>query len=75
MTIPEFIERCEAYRASHGVSQTWLSKRLFDDTFRLKSLADGKSDVGVKRLARAIEDLQALEATPADKSAADQDAA
>lgn len=61
MSIPEFIERCARYEAAAGVSRVWLSKRLFQDTYRLDDLAKGKTDIGVKRLVRAEEDLAALE--------------
>lgn len=62
MNIPDFIKRCDHYCASAEVSRVWLSKRLFSDTFRIESLANGKSDVGVRRLERAVADLAALEA-------------
>lgn len=73
MTISDFISRCDRYCADAGVSRTWLSKRLFADTFRIQSLADGKSDVGVNRLARAMSDLEALEAIPTPTPANDPD--
>lgn len=63
MTIEQFILRCDRYRQAAGVSRVWLSKRLFDDTYRIDELAKGKSDVGVKRLARALADLAKLEAS------------
>lgn len=62
MTISDFISRCDLFCRATGVSRTWLSKRLFADTFRLQQLADGVSDVGVRRLERAVADLAALEA-------------
>lgn len=62
MSIPEFIVRCDRYCESAQVSRVWLSKRLFSDTFRLDQLAAGQSDVGVKRLERAMADLADLEA-------------
>lgn len=43
------------------MSRTWLSKKLFADTFRIQQLADGASDVGVRRLERAVADLATLE--------------
>lgn len=61
MTIGEFIQRCDRYCATAGTSRSWLSKRLFHDTYRLEQLADGQSDVGVRRLARAVDDLAGLE--------------
>lgn len=61
MSIPEFITRCDAYQKAAEVSRVWLSKRLFNDTYRLDSLASGESDVGVQRLERAVADLADLE--------------
>jgi len=61
MTIPEFIARCDAFCGRHHLSRTWLSKRLFSDTFRLDTLEAGTSDVGVRRLAKASCDLIALD--------------
>lgn len=61
MSIPDFIERCDAYQLRADVSRVWLSKRLFNDTYRLDDLAAGKSDIGVQRLERAEIDLAALE--------------
>lgn len=61
MSIPEFIARCDAFCEAAGVSQTWLSKRLFADTFRLRDLAAGETDVGVRRLERAVKALEALD--------------
>lgn len=62
MSISDFIARCDRYCAAADVSRVWLSKRLFTDTNRLSDLASGTSDVGVKRLERAVADLAALEA-------------
>jgi hypothetical protein len=70
MSIADFIERCERYCAARGVSRVWLSKRLFQDTYRLDQLAAGGSDVGVKRLAQAAEDLEKLEAGASEQDAA-----
>lgn len=61
MTISEFISRCDLFCRQAGVSRTWLSKKLFADTFRIQQLADGASDVGVRRLERAVADLATLE--------------
>lgn len=61
MTIPEFISRCDAFCERHDVTRVWLSKRLFQDTYRLRDLAEGTADVGVKRLDRACDELAALE--------------
>lgn len=62
MSITEFIASCDRYCRKSGASRTWLSKKLFADTYRIQSLADGKSDVGVNRLARAAADLAAIDA-------------
>ena len=61
MSISDFITRCDRYCEAASVSQTWLSKKLFDDTYRLAELRAGGSDVGVKRLERALRDLAELE--------------
>lgn len=61
MTIPDFIARCDRYCETTGAKRVWLSKRLFQDTYRLDQLASGATDVGVKRLERAVRDLRALE--------------
>lgn len=66
MSINDFISRCDRYCQQAGVSRVWLSKRLFSDTFRIEQLAAGTSDVGVKRLERAVADLSALEAANDD---------
>lgn len=62
MSISEFIERCDRYQEAADVTRVWLSKRLFQDTYRLQELAEGRTDIGVKRLERAAEDLAVLEA-------------
>jgi hypothetical protein len=69
MTISDFIARCDRYCAAADVTRVWLSKRLFNDTYRLGQLADGESDIGVKRLTRAAQDLEALELAGAGASA------
>ena len=61
MSIPDFIARCDTFCEARGVSRVWLSKRLFADTYRIEQLASGDTDVGVKRLERAVEDLADLE--------------
>lgn len=62
MSITQFIERCDRFCEKAGVSRTWLSKRLLHDTYRLELLAAGSVDIGVKRLSRAVADLEELEA-------------
>lgn len=66
MSIADFISRCDRYCQRAGVSRVWLSKRLFSDTFRIEQLAQGQSDVGVRRLERAVGDLTVLEAANDD---------
>lgn len=63
MGIDEFLQRCDVFRASTGVSDDWLSRRLFwNDGKKLTTLRDGTADIGVKRLAVALEALAELEA-------------
>lgn len=69
MTIPDFIARCDRYCEQAQVSRTWLSKRLFNDTYRLRDLDAGATDVGVKRLEKALADLRALEADHSRRAA------
>lgn len=66
---PEFIARCDRYCEAAGKTRVWLSKRLFSDTNRLDDLAAGKGDVGVKRLARAVDGLRELEKAHREASA------
>lgn len=65
MSISEFIARCDRYCAERDKTRTWLSKRLFKDTYRLDDLAAGDTDVGVRRLERAAADLAELESEAA----------
>lgn len=60
MTIPEFIQRCDAFCEDANVSRVWLSKRLFNDTYHLGNLATGNADIGVKRMERAVEQIEAF---------------
>jgi hypothetical protein len=69
MGIADFITRCDQFCALRGASRSWLSKRLFHDTFRLDELATGESDVGVRRLERATADLARLESEAPHKGA------
>lgn len=62
MTIIDFLSKCDDFCRRKGVSRTWLSKRLFSDTYRLQSLAAGDSDVGVRRLEQAANDLHRMDA-------------
>ena len=70
MSIPAFIERCDRFCVEAGVSRTWLSKRLLKDTRRLQELAEGKVDIGVKRMERAKRDLAVLETETRTKRSA-----
>lgn len=57
-----FVRRAAAFCAKHGRSRTWLSKRLFQDTNRLKQLEESKStDIGVRKLAAAQAALDQVE--------------
>jgi hypothetical protein len=62
VSISDFIERCDRYSDLHKVSRTWLSKKLFNDTYAIEHVATGQRDMGVKRLQRATADLAKLEA-------------
>lgn len=61
MSIPAFIYRCDAYAKRAGVKRTTVSKKLFQMGQKIDELAGGKVDIGVRRLARAQEDLFRLE--------------
>lgn len=61
MTLSEFIARCDAYCEKAAVSRTWLSKRLFADTYWLENLAKGDAGISLKRFERAVDDLCRLE--------------
>lgn len=75
MTISDFLSICDDFCRRKGVSRTWLSKKLFSDTYRLQTLAAGDSDVGVRRMAQAVTDLRTLDASTPDTvdSAANDD--
>lgn len=55
-----FLRRCESFAEKRGWRRSTLSTRLFNDGGRLDQLVAG-GDVGVRRLTRAVEDLDALE--------------
>jgi len=61
MSIHDFIKRCDAFCDATGQSRTWLSKKLFSDTFKIENLAAGAVDIGVRRLGKACVDLESLE--------------
>lgn len=63
MTIPEFITACDLFCSKHGKTRVWLSKRLFSDTNRIDVLAgdEAQTDVGVRRLEKAVNELAALD--------------
>lgn len=60
--VSQFVTRADAYCAQRGVSRTWLSKKLFADTYRIQNMADRRTDIGFDRLTKAFEDLTSLEA-------------
>jgi hypothetical protein len=57
----DFIERCAVLSLESGKSLEWISRKILFDGSRLRQLSDGTSDIGVKRLDRALNDLAALE--------------
>lgn len=61
--IKSFLARCDAYRSrrSPPISRARLATILFNDGSKLDSL-DAGTDIGTRRLARALTDLAALEA-------------
>lgn len=59
--ITTFLTRCDAVADQHKMARSTLSTRLFNDGKRLKQLAGGESDVGVRRLAAAEKALAELE--------------
>lgn len=63
LTAPgDFISRCDVYAKRRGIKRSTLSAWIFNDGKRLDQIAGGQSDIGVARLARAIEQLTVLEA-------------
>jgi hypothetical protein len=75
LSIPEFVKLCDGFCLASGRSRVWLSKRLFAKTSKIQALADRKVDVGVDRLAAAVEALVQLAAaadTPARAAPPDQ---
>lgn len=55
-----FLRRCETFAEQRRWRRSTLSTRLFNDGGRLDQLVAG-GDVGVRRLARAVDDLTKLE--------------
>ena len=76
MSISQFLERCDAYRARRNVSDARLSTLLFNDGKKIGLLRAG-GDIGVLTLARVEQVLAALESelpdgpseTPCDDAA------
>lgn len=64
-----FLDRCESFASERGWRRSTLSTRLFNDGGRLDQMVNG-SDIGVRRLERAIADLAALEKSFAKECAA-----
>ena len=67
-TLTAFLARCDKLADKRRWRRSTLSTRLFNDGGRLDQIAAG-SDVGVRRLARAVVDLQKLESMPAEQVA------
>lgn len=59
--ISAFLRRCDALCASATWKRSTLSTKLFNDGKRLDQIADGGSDIGIGRLARAEAELATLE--------------
>ena len=63
LTAPaDFVTRCDAYARRRRIKRSTLSVWLFNDGKRIAQIAGGQSDIGVARLARALEKLAELEA-------------
>lgn len=60
--IAAFLRRCDAYRLAlePPISRARLGAILFSDARKLDAL-EGGADIGVRRMARAMADLQRLE--------------
>jgi hypothetical protein len=56
-----FLARCDQVAARLRLKRSTLSTKLFLDGKRLDALAGGESDVGIGRLAKAEQELAALE--------------
>jgi hypothetical protein len=66
-----FLSRCDALAPRLKLTRSTLSTKLFMDGKRLSALAEGRSDVGIGRLAKAERELAALEGlAPHKRSAA-----
>jgi hypothetical protein len=63
-----FLARCDQLADRRRWRRSTLSTRLFNDGGKLDQIVAGR-DIGVRRLARAVVDLQALEETPAEQVA------
>ena len=59
--VASFLSRCDAACIRLNWKRSTLSTKLFMDGKRLDELAAGKSDVGARRLVRAMSDLETLE--------------
>jgi len=72
--IAAFISRCDAVAKRLRVSRATMSTRILFDGKRLDSIAAGKSDIGVRRLAKAERDLSAYEGTQPTSQALNREA-
>ncbi|HQT53578.1 MAG TPA: hypothetical protein PKX06_08860 [Phenylobacterium sp.] len=52
-TIQAFLIRCDGYRHGRGISQSYLSRLLFDDGKVIDGLRSSACDVTTRRLQRA----------------------
>lgn len=64
-TIESLLKRCDAYRARRGISDSYLSRLLFDDGKIIGALRRG-SDMTSRRLERAHAELARLESALGD---------
>lgn len=71
-TLTQFLAACDAYCDRTATPEWRLSSELFGSATRLASLRLPRANPGVRTLARALEDLQRLdaEADAASRSAA-----
>ena len=53
--IPTFLTLVDRFCAAQGIAEATLSTRLLNAGGRLAALRDGQTDIGVKRLARAVQ--------------------
>ncbi len=60
MSISEFVQACDAYGSTAGISRATVSNKLFGSHRKIDQLASGAGDIGVKRFERACRELAVL---------------